>query len=157
MKRTMIFVSTLMLVTLLLTSCSGPFGPIAGGKLQGPSADVPPSWDAVGAVEHVQLETINEGKPRSVLIWVATDNGSLYIATSLISGASSPADRTWVKNVTANPNIRLGVGGVIYQLQALRVVDPARLAEARAAMMSKYDVESDGQSTSAWLYELRRR
>jgi hypothetical protein len=157
MKRTMTFLSTLMLSMLLLTSCSGPLGPFAGGALQGTSVDVPQNWDTIAAVEHVQLETVNEGKPRSVLIWVGTIDGRLYIATSLISGASSPADRTWVKNVTANPNIRLRVGDLIYQLQALRELDPARLAAARTAMMSKYDVESDEQSKSAWLYELQKR
>lgn len=152
MKLPMIFVSA-----LLLAACSGPLGPIAGGMLKGTSTEIPSSWGVVKGVEHVQLETINDGKPRSVLIWIGVLDDRLYVATSLISGSSDPAERTWVKNVTANPNIRLRVEDNIYQLKAVRVVDPTSLEAARSALMLKYDVAVDDQSSAAWVYELAAR
>jgi hypothetical protein len=143
--------------TLALSACSEPFGPSAGGALQGAKADTPASWVIVDGVEHVQLETINKGKPRSVLIWVGTADDRLYVATSLISGSNNPADRTWVKNVMNNPNIRLRVQDEIYRLKAVRVVEPVRLEIARSALMLKYEVAVDEQSSSAWVYELQAR
>lgn len=157
MKRMTISTSVSLVCLWLMAGCSGPLGPIAGGTLKGSNAEVPVNWDSVAAQEHVQLETINRGKPRSVLIWVGGVDHKLYIATSLISGSSDPGERTWVKNVTDNPHIRLRVQDQIYQLQAVREVDPVRLEAARSAMMLKYDVESDEQSSAAWIYELRAR
>lgn len=45
----------------------------------------------------------------------------------------------------------------IYELKAVRVVDPVRLETARTAMMKKYDVAADVQSSGAWVYELQAR
>jgi hypothetical protein len=147
----------ILVCALLLVACSGPLGPIAGGMLKGPNAEIPPSWGLVNGVEHVQLETINNGKPRSVLIWIGLLDDRLYVATSLISGSSDPAERTWVKNVTANPNVRVRIQDDIYQLKAVRVVDPTPLEAARSALMLKYDVAVDDQSSAAWVYELQAR
>ena len=144
-------------LALALGGCSGPFGPIAGGELQGASAAAPSNWDKIGMVEHVQLETIHRGQPRSVLIWVGAVDNRLYIATSLISGSSNPGERTWVKNVADNPNVRLRAAERIYRLKAVRETDPIRLEAARSAMMSKYGVEADEQSKAAWVYELQQR
>lgn len=157
MKLMTFSAGTLLLCLWLVVGCSGPLGPIAGGMLKGSSAEVPVNWDSVAAQEHVQLETINRGKPRSVLIWVGGVDNKLYVATSLISGSSEPGERTWVQNVTDNPNVRLRVKDQIYQLQAVREIDPSRLEAARSTMMSKYDVASDEQSRAAWIYELRAR
>lgn len=147
----------ILVCTIGLSACSGPFGPMAGGMLKGTSTDIPQSWAIVDEVEHVQLETINNGKPRSVLIWIGTADDKLYIASSLISGSSNPAERTWVKNVMDNPNVRLKFQEEIYQLKAVREVDPGRLEIARSAMMSKYDVTVDDQSSAAWVFELQAR
>lgn len=147
----------ILFCTIVLSGCNGPLGPIAGGMLKGPTSAIPPNWDIIDRIEHVQLETINNGKPRSVLIWVGEANDELYIATSLISGSNSPAERTWVKNVTANPNVRMRIEKQIYELKAVRVVDPVRLETARTAMMKKYDVAADVQSSGAWVYELQAR
>ncbi len=147
----------IFLCTILLSACSGPIGPLAGGQLRGTEADLPSNWDSVAAAEHVQLETNNNGKPRSVLIWVGLANEKLYIASSLISGSSNPAERTWVKNVADNPNVRLRVQEQIYQLKAVREEDPIQLEAARTAMMTKYEVALDDQSSSAWIYELQAR
>lgn len=145
---------------VLLASASfacGPIGPVAGGRLRGtPHQGNLPSWEFVADVETVQIET-RPDDPYSVNTWIGSYQGGLYVPTSLILGADEPSEREWVRNVEADPRVRLRIDGTVYELQALRVEDEATVEGVRAALLAKYEEEADDHARNAWIYELRPR
>jgi hypothetical protein len=149
----------ILLVLLLLVSCAGcgPLGPLSGGALRGAVHEgPPPSWAEIGAIETVQLETSPED-PHSVNIWCAETGGRLYITTSLILGADDPLDRDWVRNVNADPRVRLRAGDTVYLLEVKRIEQEPERTSAWDALVAKYDVEVDDHARAAWVYRLEPR
>jgi hypothetical protein len=145
-----------LLLGVPLTAC-GPLGPLAGGRLYGDVHTAPVSDRSfTGAVETVQLET-NPSDPYSVNTWCGDYQGALYVPTSLILGTDDPAERTWVKNVEADPNVRVRIEGTVYPLRAVRVEDPVELDAVRAVLLGKYDVALDAHSSGAWIFRLEPR
>jgi hypothetical protein len=149
---------TPILIALLLAGglACGPIGPIRGGKLRGTPEPIPSDWSEIASVHTVQLET-RPDDPHSVNIWIGVVDDTPYIATSLIRGTDVPAERDWVKNVLADPRVRLRVEGRIYELRAVRVEEPAQVERVREAMIEKYDVEADAHSSAAWVFRLESR
>ena len=45
---------------------------------------------------------------------------------------------TWIENIDANPDVRLGVAGKIYELTASRVTDPDVFEKFAQAWEAKY-------------------
>lgn len=149
--------SGLLLVLAGACFACGPIGPIAGGELRGsPHEGSLPSWDFVSEVETVQLET-GPDDPYSVNVWIGTYEGGLYVPTSLILGDDEPTERKWVRNVEADPRVRLRVDGTVYELQARRVEDESTLEGVRAALLAKYEAEADDHARQAWIYQLGPR
>lgn len=149
--------SILFALLLVLSSGCGPIGPFSGSALRGDVHEGPPaSWEAVGAIETVQLET-SPADPHSINIWCAEMEGGLYIATSLILGADEPLERAWVKNVQADPRVRLRADGVVYLLRARRIEEEPERTEAWKRLIAKYEVEVDDHAKSAWIYRLESR
>ncbi len=146
------------LAVLLLTACSEPFGPFAGGRLSAPVAEQPfLDWKRIATVDTVFIETRPED-PYSVQTWVIALDGVLYIPTSLITGDEAPASRTWAQNVEANPEVRLQIDDRIYPMRASRVTDAdlqQRLLEAFQRKYASELVEIDSHARAAWLYGLR--
>lgn len=146
-----------LFVAAVFALACGPLGPLSGGKLGGePHRGDLPSWDFVADVETVQLET-RPDDPYSVNTWIGSYEGRLVVPTSLILGDDEPTEREWVRNVQADPRVRLRIEGVVYELKARRVEDEATLEGARAALLSKYEVEADDHARRAWIYELGPR
>jgi hypothetical protein len=81
----------------------------------------------------------------------------LYVPTSLILGDDEPTERKWVRNVEADPRVRLRVDGTVYELQARRVEDESTLEGVRAALLAKYEAEADDHARQAWIYQLGPR
>jgi len=149
--------STLLLLLASACVACGPIGPVAGGRLRGtPHEGNLPSWEFVADVETVQLET-GPDDPYSVNTWIGSYEGGLYVPTSLILGADDPTEREWVRNVEADPRVRLRIDGTVYELQARRVEDEATLEAVRASLLAKYDSEADDHAERAWIYELGAR
>lgn len=146
-----------LVVAALFGLACGPLGPLSGGKLGGePHRGDLPNWDFVADVETVQLET-RPDDPYSVNTWVGSYDGRLVVPTSLILGDDEPTEREWVRNVQADPRVRLRIEGVVYELKAERVEDEATLEGARAALLSKYEEEPTDHARRAWIYELGPR
>jgi hypothetical protein len=115
----MIARTTLLLLALAALGCNGPFVLIPGGKLEGEALTVLPAWTP-GDYGTAQLETHPED-PYSVNIAYTILGGQLYIN-------AGDTETQWVKNLTANPAVRLRVDGVLYAARAERVTDdPAEL------------------------------
>ncbi len=147
-----------VLTALLLTACSEPFGPFAGGRLSAPIADQPfVDWPGIASVDTVFVET-RPDDPYSVQTWVVAVDNALYIPTSLILGDEAPTNRTWVQNIEANPDVRLQIGGAVYAMRASRVSDKDQHRQVLEAFQRKYASELpeiDSQASAAWLYRLQ--
>lgn len=139
-------------------SCGGPLGPISGGALSGEVKLPPSDWGFATNVEEVQLET-NPAAPRSVTIWIGVSDGALYISSSLIRGPKLPTEREWVRDLEADERVRLQIEEAVYELRAVRVVDEAEAAAARAVLEAKYELGPDDMDPEreVWVFRLEAR
>ena len=130
---------TLFVFAATIAGC-GPLGPMPGGRLGGEvHAQAVGDWSFTEAEQTVQIET-NPTAPHSVNTWCVGLGPRLYVPTSMIRGPKTPTDRDWVKNVTADPRMRIRIDGEVYEVVAVRVTDPAEYATARAGLEKKYEL-----------------
>jgi hypothetical protein len=143
-------------LAITLTAC-GPLGPIPGGALRGARANQPPtSWIDYADVEQIQLES-RPLDPYSVNTWCGVYAERLYVPTSMILGADDPMERTWVKNVLDDPDVRVRIGDIVYPLRAVRVEDEKELLAVRQVLLAKYEIESDPHVEQGWIFRLEPR
>ena len=85
------------------------------------------------------------GRPHEIEIWFGIREGTLY----LLSGGGAAAD--WVKNIKAEPRVRLRINTQTAALKA-RVVRPNTRedAAARELLDAKYMGWRDGRKLSSW-------
>ncbi len=147
-----------ILSVLVLSACSEPYGPFAGGRLTAPVAEQPfLQWERIASVDTVFVETRPDA-PYSVQTWVVAVQDALYIPTSLILGDEAPANRSWVQNIEANPEIRLQIEGEVYPMRASRVIDANLRLRVLEAFQNKYASELpeiDSHASAAWIYRLQ--
>ena len=148
----------LVVVCAIGAACSGPFGPIPGGRLEGFPAPVPSSWDFTSEIETVALETL-PADPHSVNVWCLGIGDRLYIPSSMVLGPTDPSERRWVQNVRLDPDVRVRIAGQIYELRAERVSDPEELVRVRAKLLEKYEMEPtrDGRDQTGWIFRFAAR
>jgi hypothetical protein len=120
-----------LVLSASLAGCSRPFLLLPGGALDGETVPVPPSWSFTDEIDTVQLET-QPADPYSVNIWATAVGDFVYIH----AGANRS---TWVEHIEADPNVRLQVGGAIYELAAARVAEQAEFDRFSDAYEKKYD------------------
>jgi deazaflavin-dependent oxidoreductase (nitroreductase family) len=97
------------------------------------------------------LETIGRtsGQPRETEIWYAVASSGAIV---ILSGYHN--DKDWVKNFTANPQVRFRIGSDWFS-GTMRVVDPSEPLEmeARRRLSAKYygyDLDSDDPLPNEW-------
>jgi hypothetical protein len=147
----------LALPLMASVACSGPLGPLPGGKLSGKEQTAAVTdWEFAADIEVVQLET-NPLEPHSVNTWIGVVDKKLYIPSSLILGAEYPTEREWVNNVVADPNVRIRIADDIYPATLTRVEDQALAARVKQVMLDKYQEEHTEQVTNAWVFEAQSR
>jgi len=141
-------VSTLLAFVAL--ACNGPLGLLPGGKLSGEQRPTPPDWAGVGKSGTIQLET-RPGDPYSVNVSYRVVDGRLYVN-------AGDTETRWVKNIAENPDVRIRMAGMLYDLRAERVdsrQEIARFGEAwtRGSMFMRDPTQFD----EVWLYRMVSR
>lgn len=98
--------------------------------------------DALAALDYCYLTTTGRtsGEPREIEIWFALRGTTLF----LMAGGRERAH--WVRNIMANPAVRVRLGDHTYAATG-RVLAPGgdEDASARAALVAKYDPEQTGK------------
>jgi hypothetical protein len=121
-----------------------------GGGLEGPVEPGPSDWSFAGDSGTVQLETRPQD-PYSVNIAYTVIQGRLYIN-------AGGTETQWVKNMAANPQVRLRLDDTLYELRAERVTDRDEIATFGKAWTDQSFFRRDpGKLEQVWLYRLRPR
>jgi hypothetical protein len=130
--------------------CGGPFLLLPGGALEGASIDPPDTWAFLDEIDTVQLET-RPSDPYSVNIWVTRVDESIYLHAGADPGS-------WVEHIEANPNVRLGVEGAVYDLTAARVDTQDEFDRFAEAYDEKFGLRPRNEDvTEAYLFRLAAR
>ena len=141
------------LFLLVLCVGCGPIGPFSGGRLSGEEGGWQDDWNNAADVTEIQLETGSED-PHSVNLWIVVVDHEAYVATSLLMGSEVPEEREWVRNVTADPRVRIRVEEIVYPAQLESVDDPALRARLLEAYQSKYPEVKEFRGESARFYRV---
>jgi hypothetical protein len=136
-----------LLLACVALACRDPFVLLPGGKLDGQvraEAGERPLPDGYGTG---QLETRPED-PYSVNLVYTVLDGRIYVN-------AGDEQRAWTRNLDTDPNVRLRVDDVIYELRAERVTDRAEIAEFGKAWLAQSSFRQDPASfAQAWVYRL---
>ena len=84
------------------------------------------------------------GDPHEIEIWFGRRGATLY----LLSGAGEGSD--WVRNLRADPRVRVRLGETTSAATARVVDDLAEDALARRLLAAKYQGWSEGREMSGW-------
>ncbi len=82
------------------------------------------------------------GTDHEIEIWFALDGATLF----LLAGAGGASD--WVRNLRADPAVRVRLRDVTYDATARVVVDPGEDARARTLVFEKYQPRNRGELVS---------
>ena len=136
-----------LLLVLAATGCNGPFLLASGGGLAGEIEPGPTDWSFAGDYGTVQLET-RPGDPYSVNIAFTVVDGRLYIN-------AGDTETQWVKNMAANPLVRLAMDGVLYELRAERITNTTEIATFGKAWTDQSYFRRDPSALGeVWIYRL---
>ena len=77
----------------------------------------------------------------------------------MILGPQDPTERSWVGHITENPNLRIRLGGRIYERVASRVSDLREHDRARDALEKKYGLDPAERDAAreVWIFRLDAR
>jgi hypothetical protein len=140
----------LLLLSVASAGCNGPTLLLPGGKLDGEIQPAPSDWAFAGDYGTVQLETRPED-PYSVNIAFTVVGRRLYIN-------AGDTETQWVKNIAVNPQVRLRMDGVLYDLQAERVTNTAEITAFSKAWTSQSMFRRDPTELGeVWIYSLVSR
>jgi hypothetical protein len=131
----------------------GPLGPLPGGPMSGERAAEPVTdWGFVVSRDTVELE-VNPEAPRSITTWVVGREGQVYIP------AGFGSRKTWPGQLAADRRAVLRADGKLYAQQAVRVADDELLEELRGLLISKYDLDPEGNFSGpeTWFFRLDPR
>lgn len=96
-----------------------------------------------------RLETIGRTsrRPREIEIWFAADADRVY----LLSGGRD--DAHWVRNLRADPHVRLRIGGKWFNGTAREIEGQPEEPRARQLLAGKYEGWREGRPLSEWARE----
>jgi len=139
----------LIFTLLCLAGCSA-YVPFSGGRLEGTTAPIPAAWTEVARADVVKLET-RKADPYSVKLWIIGSGTSLYV-----HAGDNRAE--WVEHIEVDPDVRLLVDGLIYELAAARVTDAAEFATFSDRYEAKYGRRPGNENVAqAYLFRLAGR
>jgi deazaflavin-dependent oxidoreductase (nitroreductase family) len=96
------------------------------------------------AVCYLQTTGRRTGRLRTIEIWFATDGERIF----LLSGGRDRAH--WVRNLRAEPRVRVRLGGSTIAGRARAIEGEAREMLARQLLGAKYQGWREGQPLSGW-------
>ncbi|MDX1650182.1 MAG: nitroreductase/quinone reductase family protein [Myxococcota bacterium] len=105
-----------------------PGGPFVGSARTEPVAD----WSFTDAHPLIAIETRGRLLRHSVTILCVQADGDLYVM------ARHAPRKRWVRNVEADPRVRLEIGDALYAGRAVRVTEQAEADAVAEAMLRKY-------------------
>ena len=121
---------------LLLGTGCGPWGPqgiLPGGPFLG-DADAGPvaDWSFTDAHMLIGIETRGRWFRHSVTILCVAADGTLYVM------ARHAPTKRWVRDVGADPRVRLRIGDRLYEGRAVRILEGAEADAVARAFLRKY-------------------
>lgn len=108
------------------------------------SADELLAAHAGDSVCHLQTIGRTTGRPRTIEIWFATDGKRIY----LLAGGRDRAH--WVRNLRAEPRVRVRIGGRTLAGLAREIEGGEREPVARRLLAAKYQRWREGEPLSRW-------
>jgi hypothetical protein len=127
-------VGLLALILLAFAALFGGVGPIAivpGGALWGETREAAADWSFTDRIKEIQVQTHVASLPWTVTTWVLSSEGELFLA-------AGNCDRIWTHRVMDDPEIRLRIDGIVYEMQARQVSDEATGARLAPVVLAKY-------------------
>ena len=117
-------------------ACIDPSDQRPGLWLSGdPMKVFPGSWSFSNDHREIAIEVQTPHLiPHSVTIWCAVVDDELYL------GARNPEEKRWVGWVERDSEVRLRIGGTIFDAKLSVLEDPVQTAGVRAAYAEKYDL-----------------
>ena len=109
----------------------GPIGPIPGGALWGEQRAPVEDWSFTDAIKEIQVQTHVGPLPWTVTTWVLSHDGELFLA-------AGNCDRIWTHRVMDDPEIRVRIDGVVYELRAAQETGRAVGAVLAPVVLAKY-------------------
>ncbi len=99
---------------------------------------------AGASICHLQTIGRSSGQLRTIEIWFATDGEHIY----LLAGGRDRAH--WVRNLVANPRVRVRIGGRTLAARARVIEGEEREPLARRLLAAKYQGWTEGRPLSGW-------
>jgi deazaflavin-dependent oxidoreductase (nitroreductase family) len=93
---------------------------------------------------HLQTTGRTSGRPRTIEIWFGTDGDRIYF----LAGGRHRAH--WVRNLLADPSVRVRIGGQTLAGTARVIEGEEREELARRLLAGKYQGWAEGRPLSAW-------
>jgi hypothetical protein len=141
-SRTLICLAALMLLAACEPKDRRPGTWLSGEVVK----EMPSDWSIVADHPEVFIETRPwYGVPFSVTTVIGTRNGKLYVPSIYSEEAAFPGTKYWNSVIADNPEVRLKMGGKLYEMRATPVQDLAEFREGAGALADKYD------SWAGWL------
>ncbi len=150
--------STLWIAVVLATVLGGCVPPKDGRPglgLRGEVAPaVPSDWSFTSEYREIAIEVRTPYLlPHAVTIWCGSVDERLYLA------ARAPGTKRWPSWVDRDPNVRLEIGGQIYEVRLTPLDDPNQLVRVQRTYALKYDLPDPppegGPPSRYWLVEPR--
>ena len=122
-----------IVVALGSLGCFGPEDRRPGLRLPGEVAPTPSDWSFTNEHPEIAIEVSTPyWLPHSVTIVCAELDGALYV------GARNPESKRWPAWADDDPEVRLGIGELVYEVVLDPIEDEARIARVREAYATKY-------------------
>jgi len=103
-------------------------------------------FERLASEDFCYLTTVGRktGRPHTIEIWFARENGNLYV----LSGGGESAD--WLRNLRKTPAVRVRIGSRTVAAKAREVTEPQEDALARRLLDEKYMGWKTGKHLSSW-------
>ncbi len=120
-----------VLALVVLFAGAGPIGFVPGGALWGETREPVADWSFTDAIKEIQVQTHVGPLPWTVTTWVLSHDGELFLA-------AGNCDRIWTHRVMDDPEIRVRIDGVVYELRAAQETGRAAGAALAPVVLAKY-------------------